>query len=96
MITHVCMFKIKEENHDAVLKEALKLAEPLKQLTEAIQGEVVVNDTKADDSNYDICLLFDFENYDKLDAYQKHPTHVKFKEYIVAHMSNRACIDYKH
>lgn len=95
MIHHVCMFKLKEENKEETLKKALELAGPLEDLPQAAGGQVVVNDTEADSSNYDLCLLFDFASYADLDAYQNDPVHRKFKEYVVRHMTSRACIDYE-
>ena len=95
MITHVCMFKLQQENHEEVLNKAVKLTKTLYTIPCAVRGEVVVNDTLADMSNYDLCLLFDFETYEDLDAYQKHPVHVAFKDYVVSHMLSRACIDYR-
>ena len=95
MITHVCMFKLQQENHKEILDKAVKLAESLYTIPNAVKGEVVVHDTLADSSNYDLCLLFDFETYEDLDAYQKHPVHVSFKNYVVSHMISRACIDYR-
>ena len=51
MITHVCMFKLQQENHEEVLNKAVKLAEALYTIPCAVRGEVVVNDTLADMSN---------------------------------------------
>lgn len=95
MIQHVCMFKLKEENHDGVLKEALKLAEPLATLASTTGGKTVVNSSLAPESNYDLCLIYDFNTIDDLNAYQNDPIHLEFKNYVVAHMSARACIDYE-
>ena len=36
MIRHICMFKLKSENHDVVFAEAIRLAEPLKKLPQAV------------------------------------------------------------
>ena len=63
MITHVCMFKLQQENHKEILDKAVKLAESLYTIPNAVKGEVVVNDTLADSSNYDLCLLFGKECY---------------------------------
>ena len=51
MITHVCMFKLQQENHEEVLNKAVKLAKALYTIPCAVRGEVVVNDTLADMSN---------------------------------------------
>ncbi len=93
MIRHICMFALQDEDHDNVVAEALRLGEPLKTLPQAVKGEVVTNSPLAPSSNYDICLVFDFETMADLDAYQVDPIHVAFKNYVVAHMKSRACID---
>ena len=93
MIRHICMFRLKRDDHDAVFAEAMRLAEPLKKLPQAVKGEVVVNAKEAPESNYDLCLVFDFESMADLDAYQADPVHLAFKNYVVANMESRACID---
>lgn len=93
MIRHICMFALQSEDHDAVLEKALELAQPLKTLPQPVDGEVVTNSPQAPASNYDICLVFDFETMADLDAYQIDPVHVAFKNFVVAHMTSRACID---
>lgn len=93
MIRHICMFKLKSENHDAVFAEAMHLAEPLKKLPQAVSGEVVANAKEAPESNYDLCLVFDFKTMEDLNDYQGDPVHLAFKNYVVANMEARACID---
>lgn len=93
MIRHICMFKLKSENHDTIFAEAMRLAEPLKKLPQAKGGEVVVNAKDAPENNYDLCLIFDFDTMADLDAYQIDPVHLAFKNYVVANMESRACID---
>lgn len=93
MIRHICMFKLKDEDHDAVLAEALRLGEPLKTLPQAVSGDIVTNSPQVPGTNYDLCLIFDFNTVDDLNDYQVDPVHVTFKNYVVAHMTSRACID---
>lgn len=93
MIRHICMFKIDKENHDENLKEAFKLAENLKEIKHAVRGEVVGNSNEAPDSNYDLCLIFDFESMDDLNLYQIDPIHKVFVEFITKVKKDRACID---
>jgi hypothetical protein len=89
------MFKLKSENKENNLKEALYLLEDMKDISLIKRFEVVTNDEKAPESNYDLSLIFDFENMDDLNAYQKHPKHLEFGKFITAVRENRACIDYK-
>ena len=40
MITHVCMFKLQQENHKEIVDEAVKLADSLYTIPNAVKGEV--------------------------------------------------------
>lgn len=95
MIRHICMFKLKEENKEANLKEALRRVEGLREIPMIATFEVVTNAPDAPDSNYDLSLIFDFKNMDDLREYQKHPLHVEFGKFITAIRESRACIDYE-
>ena len=88
MIRHICMFKLKDEDKEANLKE-------MREIPLIATFEVVTNATAAPDSNYDLSLIFDFKNMDDLNAYQKHPMHVEFGKFITAIRESRACIDYE-
>lgn len=95
MIRHICMFKFKEENRDENIKKALELA---KTLLEPIPGllryEVVTNSEDAPADNYELSLIFDFEDIKSLNEYQKHPNHIEFGNFIKSVRKSRACIDY--
>lgn len=95
MIRHICMFKLKEENKEANLKEALERLESMRGMELIQRFEVVTNDSEAPDSNYDLSLIFDFKDMDDLNAYQKDPKHLEFGKFITEVRENRACIDYK-
>ena len=95
MIRHICMFKLKDENKEANLKEALRRLEEMREIPLIATFEVVTNAAAAPDSNYDLSLIFDFKNMDDLNAYQNDPIHLAFKNYVVEHMVSRACIDYE-
>lgn len=95
MIRHVCMFKLKEENRKENLEKALQLAEELlKPIPQLMRYEVVVNDEEAPQDNYELSLIFDYENMEKLKEYQVHPNHVEFGNFIKSVRTDRACIDY--
>lgn len=95
MVRHICMFKLKEENKEANLKEALRRLEEVKKIPMISEALVVTNLEQAPESNYDFSLIFDFKNFEDLEAYQAHPTHVEFGKFITAVRENRACIDYE-
>lgn len=95
MIRHICMFKLKEENLEENLKETLARVETLRGIEQIQRFEVAVNDKEAPDSNYEISLIFDFNNMEELMIYQKDERHVAFGDFIKGVRTDRACIDYK-
>ena len=95
MIRHICMFKLKEENKNANLQEALVRVQSLKEIEQIRRFEVVCNAEDMPESNYDLALIFDFENAAQLQTYQDHPLHKAFGSFITAIRENRACIDYE-
>ncbi len=99
MIRHIVMFTIKE------YAEGKTKEENLQEILSRLQGfenqipvlrkfDVVINDQKADQSNYDFALICDFDNLEDLDRYQTHPVHKEFGAFLVKVKENRACIDY--
>ena len=95
MIRHICMFKLKEENKEAVIKEVFEKAESLRTIPQLKRYEVVRNDKRTPDSNYDVSLIFDFDSVEDLNAYQTSPVHIEFGKFITAVREARACIDYE-
>lgn len=95
MIRHICMFKLKEENKQANLQEALVRVQELKSIEQLQHFEVVTNSPETPESNYDLSLIFDFLSVEDLNIYQKHPKHVAFGGFITEIREARACIDYE-
>ncbi|SEK65075.1 Dabb family protein [Ruminococcus albus] len=95
MIRHICMFKLKNENKDALIKEFLERAESLKTIPQLKRYEVVYNDKRTPDSNYDVSLIFDFDSVEDLNAYQSSETHINFGKFVATVKEERACIDYE-
>lgn len=96
MIRHICMFKLQEEKHAEVLQKAIELSKPLASLSSTVGGMTVTNAACAPQNNYDLCLIYDFETIDALNAYQNDPIHLAFKNFVVENMISRACIDYEY
>ena len=94
MIRHICMFKLKEENKSDILKEFVERSQTLQSIPEVRRFEVVCNGDDMPESNYDVSLIFDFDDKEALDRYQSHPTHVAFGGFVAAVREARACIDY--
>lgn len=100
MIKHIVMFKLKEANGKSEYENALEAKERFNKVIENVRelkkGEVVINSKDADQSNYTISLLCDFENIYDLNAYQVHPIHKEFGAFIAGVKTDRACIDYEY
>lgn len=100
MIKHIVMFKLMEANGKSEYENALEAKERFNKVIENVKelkkGEVVINSKDADQSNYTISLLCDFETIDDLNAYQIHPVHKEFGAFIAGIKTDRACIDYEY
>lgn len=95
MIRHICMFTIQNENKENNIKEFIKRAEKLKDIREIKKFIVVRNAEETPESNYDVALIFDFENIDALNSYQSSQVHLEFGEFVSSVRVQRACIDYE-
>lgn len=100
MIKHIVMFKLKDTAGKTAYENALEAKERFNDVIENVKelrkGEIVINSKDADQSNYTISLLCDFETIDDLNAYQVHPAHVAFGKFIGTVKTDRACIDYEY
>lgn len=89
------MFKLKEENKEASINEFFERAQSLKEIPQLKRFEVVKNDKRTPDSNYDVSLIFDFDSVEDLNTYQKSDIHVRFGGFVATVKEARACIDYE-
>ena len=99
MIKHIVMFKLKEIDksvYENALEAKERFNDVIANVKELKKGEVVINSKDADQSNYTISLLCDFETIADLNAYQVHPAHVAFGKFIGTIKTDRACIDYEY
>ena len=100
MIRHIVMFELLEEAEGKSRKENMELAkekaEELRDKVPTLKGyQVVTNSPAADQTNYGIALICDFEDMAGLDEYQKHPDHKAFGAFITKVRKSRACIDFE-
>lgn len=100
MVRHVVMFEFekhaqgKSAYENAVIAKDLLLS--LKDKIDFIRYmEVGINDGNADQSNYMLSLICDFDNIDDINAYAVHPEHLKVAEFIKKVRIGRACVDYE-
>lgn len=84
MITHVVIFRTKQDEHKPILREALKKLASIKSLESYQSGKPVVSARPVVDDTFAGALCATFKDEDALNAYQTDPIHLDFNENIVA------------
>ncbi len=102
MIRHIVLFKFKEtaqgkskqENLEEARARMLALGDEIPELH---TFAVYLGDKAQAAGNYDYILVSDFDTLEQLEAYQKHPAHVAFGQFVkeLREPDGRACIDYR-
>jgi antibiotic biosynthesis monooxygenase (ABM) superfamily enzyme len=100
MIRHVVVWKFKEEadgydrmtNVERVKGEFEALPKRMPGIIRSL--EVGINDLE-NGTNYDLILIIDFDGYEALDAYLKHPEHLKVADLVMRLRESRVALDYK-
>lgn len=102
MIQHIVLFKFKETANGKTKAENLLEAKERMlamrgKIPEIVEMEVYLSAPGAAPSNYDYALVSKFRNMEELDAYQKHPLHVAFGNFIkeLREPDGRACVDFE-
>ena len=99
MIKHIVMWKLKDfaagadkEQNAKKLKETLEALEGVIEEIKSIEVGLNFNPSPA---AFDVVLYSAFENREGLEAYQKHPEHVKIVDFVGEIRSDRAVVDYE-
>lgn len=100
MLHHIVMWKLKDfaegnnkkENALLMKYKFEKLAPSVKEIKKL---EVGINMESSQYANFDIVLDTWFENYDKMEIYQKHPLHIEISDWIGKVRETRATVDYE-
>ncbi|MBA2860049.1 Dabb family protein [Methanococcus maripaludis] len=99
MIKHIVMWKLKENDKDNDKFENAKLIknklESLKGVIPEIKYIEVGIDSKKFENNYDVVLVSEFDSFEALDVYQKHPEHLKVGEFVKSVAETRTAVDYE-
>lgn len=102
MIRHIVLFKFKDTANGKTKAENLQEAKArmlaLKdQIPELNKLEVLFGAEGQAPTNYDYILVSDFDTLEQMQAYQTHPAHVAFGQFIkeLREPDGRACIDYE-
>jgi hypothetical protein len=98
MIKHIVLWKLKpfaegasrEQNMAAMKRDLMALKGTIPQIRHLEVGTHLF----PSDAAYDIALYSEFSNEQDLDAYQKHPDHVKVAEFVGKVRESRAVVDY--
>lgn len=99
MIKHVVMWKIKDNGNGKTKLENAKMIkeviEALKEdIKEIINIEVGINLLEGEYA-YDIVLDSQFESFEDLKNYQKHPVHVEVVKSLVDLLGSKVVVDYE-
>ena len=99
MIKHIVMWKLKDSARgNSKDQNALELKSVLEDLKNKIsvikQIEVGINFNKSS-AAYDVVLYSEFDSQQDLQAYQKHPDHVKVVDFVNEIRDDRAVVDYQ-
>jgi len=98
MLKHIVIWKFKEAAEGASREENLKRA---KALIESLRGRIleirqleVGIDVSQSEQSYDLVLTSEFSDINALQAYQKHPDHVRVVEFLGKVHNGRIVVDY--
>ncbi len=100
MVKHIICLKLKDFAEGKTRSENAGIARDkllaLKEKIDLIKYiEVGVNDPKAPQDNFDVVLITEFESFEDLKAYQRHPEHVKTAEFMKRIREIRGCVDFE-
>lgn len=94
MITHVVLFKFRDNRHEE-LKKTRDVLLALKGKIPQIRSIEVGMDVLRSQRSYDIALIAKFDNLADLNAYQVHPAHKVVVEYINERRESTVVVDYE-
>lgn len=99
MIKHIVMWNLKDfaagadkKENAKKLKESLEALEGVIEEIKAIEVGLNINPSPA---AFDVILYSEFEHREGLEAYQKHPEHLKIVDFVGEIRSERAVVDYE-
>ena len=97
MVKHIVMWKFKEEVDEAAKAALIKdMKENLEGLVGKVPGLIKVEfiTKPLPSSTHDIALVTELESAAAIEAYAKHPEHVKVANtYVRPYVCERACLD---
>ena len=94
MITHIVLFKLKDNSEEAVARTAAVLRDMEGKIDELKSIEVGI-DVLHSERSYDISLITKFDSMADLEAYQVHPVHKKVIEHMMQVREASVSVDYE-
>ena len=94
MITHIVLFKLKDESAESIEKAKNTLMDMDGKIPELKGIEVGVDITHSNRS-YNLALITKFDSLESLEAYQINPLHVGVSKYMVSVSASIVAVDFK-
>lgn len=94
MLTHIVMFKFKENTPEVCQELKARLEALPAQIPQIRYYEVGINSIPSNRS-YDMSLISRFDSVDDLGIYNQHPVHVKVVEYVRTIVEKSVVVDYE-
>lgn len=94
MLKHVVFFKLKDKSPETLQKIKTDLL-ALKDKISLIKSIEVGLDILHTERSYDVVLYTKFDSLEDMQAYQIHPEHVKFGEYIHTVKESIVAVDFE-
>ncbi len=94
MITHIVLFKLKDNSTESIEKAKNILTDMEGKIPELKYIEVGADVTHSDRS-YDLALITKFNSARDLEAYQVHSVHVKVAEYVLSVRASTVTVDFE-
>lgn len=98
MVKHVVMFKFKPEvEAENRCRYAIEFKRGIEQLPAVIDciRMVRVGVNMNENEKWDICLESEFDSLDDVKTYSVHPSHKAVAMALMAHIAERACVDFE-
>ncbi|RIX54020.1 Dabb family protein [Paenibacillus nanensis] len=94
MITHIVLFKLKDNSEESVARTAAVLRD-MEGKIDVLKSIEVGIDVLHSERSYDISLVTKFESMADLEAYQVHPVHKKVIEHMTQVREASVSVDYE-
>ncbi|QJT07415.1 Dabb family protein [Oceanidesulfovibrio marinus] len=95
MVTHIVMWKLKEENKAENAREMKKRLDAINDLIPGLKRLEVSTNILVSDPETDIALFSQFDTLEDLKTYAEHPRHLEVVAFIKSVAAERRVVDYE-